>query len=406
MSGALQSSSATVKPRQLTLNDHLDSLARFARAHDPRGPATALFCIVLALMGIGLAVQASHASTIMAPEEFHGQLASQMWFRAGGLIALILFSRIGPSGVRRYIPALCVVMTILLIAALLPGIGGAINGSRRWLNLGFFKFQPSELARIVVVLWAAHKCVTLGPLVSDFKRGVLPMLAVGMWFFVLVAVEPDFGGSLLLFVCLLATMWVGGARLNHVSAFLGSVGTVALVLGWFFVPHVHRRIEMFLGHRTSDQVTGAVQAMTNGGLFGTGVANGDARNLGVPYLESDFAFAQVGEEFGWLGVLLVIGLLLAFMWQSLRLVYSIRDRYEAIATFGLLISTVFQALLHIQVVADVVPPKGMTLPFISHGGTSLIVACIGVGLAIGAARNSAADVAPELASGVPGGVRP
>ncbi|MCE9593904.1 MAG: FtsW/RodA/SpoVE family cell cycle protein [Planctomycetes bacterium] len=391
MSGALQSSSTSVRPRQLTLNDHLDSVARFARTHDPRGPATALFCIVLALMGVGLALQASHAATIMAPEEFQGQLASQMWFRCAGLIALIVFARIGPSGIRRYIPMLCVVMSVLLIAALLPGIGGAINGSRRWVNLGVFTFQPSELARIVVVLWAAHKCVTLGPLVTDIKRGVLPMLAVGLWFFVWVAVEPDFGGSLLLFVCLLATMWVGGARLNHVGGFLATVGSVALVLGYFFVPHVHRRIEMFLGHRTSDQVTGAVTAMQNGGLFGMGVANGDARNLGVPYLESDFAFAQIGEEFGWFGVALVIGLLIAFMWQSLRLVYSIRDRYDAIATFGLLVSTLFQALLHIQVVADVVPPKGMTLPFISHGGTSLIVACIGVGLAIGAARTSATE---------------
>ncbi len=382
------------RPRQLTFSERLDSIARFAETHDPRGPATALFSIVLALMGIGLVVQASHAATIMAPEDFQAQLASQIWFRCAGLVALLVFSRIGPSGVRRYIPAISVVMGALLLCVWLPGIGGSVNGSHRWLNLGFFKFQPSEIARIAVVLWAAHKCVTLGPLVTDVKRGVLPMLAVGLVFFGLIGAETDIGGALLLFVCLLATMWVGGARLNHVGGLLATVGTSALVLGYLCVPYVHRRIEMFFGHLNSHQVVGGLTAITNGGVFGMGIGRGVARNLGVPYLESDFAFAQIGEELGYVGVLLVIGLMLAFMWQGLRLVYSIRDRYDAIATFGLLISTIFQALLHIQVVADIVPPKGMTLPFISHGGTSLVVSCIGVGLAIGAARNSAQESTP------------
>jgi cell division protein FtsW len=144
----------------------------------------------------------------------------------------------------------------------------------------------------------------------------MPMLAVGLFFCALIGAETDLGGALLLLICFLATTWVGGARLGHVGMTLLSFGTGALVLGYTYVPYVHRRIEMFLGHLDSDQVAGSLRAMTNGGVLGTGIAQGGARNFGVPYLESDFVFAQVGEELGLFGMLLLVGLLIAFLWQS------------------------------------------------------------------------------------------
>ena len=116
-----------------------------------------------------------------------------------------------------------------------------------------------------------------------------------------------------------------------------------------------------------------------------------SRNAGVPYLESDYVFALVGEELGLVGMLLVLGLLVAFLWFGLRLVLSVRDRYEALVSFGLLVSVALQAMLHVQVVAGLAPPKGMTLPFISDGGTSLIVSSLAVGLALGAARRSSQE---------------
>ena len=115
---------------------------------------------------------------------------------------------------------------------------------------------------------------------------------------------------------------------------------------------------------------------------------GDARNQGVPYLDSDLVFAQVGEELGVLGLVLLVGLYLAFAWYSLRLVLSIPDRYEALAAFGLLLCTALQAMLHMQIVSGLAPPKGMTLPFLSDGGTSLLVSCLAVGLALGTVPRS------------------
>jgi cell division protein FtsW len=194
---------------------------------------------------------------------------------------------------------------------------------------------------------------------------------------------------MLLLLCMLGTMWVGGARPTHVAGSLAGIGGSALLLGFTLIPYIRRRIEMFVGSTDNDQITGSLLAMHSGGFFGVGLGQGVFRNHGVPYLESDFVFAQVAEEFGLFGMLLVLGLFMAFLWFGLRLVLSIRDRYDALASFGLLLATALQAMLHVQVVAGLAPPKGMTLPFISHGGTSLVVSCLCTGLALGAARRTA-----------------
>lgn len=386
------------REHQTTIFERLDTLARKAEMHDPATPATALFCIVLALTAIGFLIQASHAATTLEQSEFHGQVLEQAWFRTAALFVMIVAARIGPSGLRRFIPAIIVSMGVLLALVFVEPFGRPINGSHRWLQLGFFSFQPSELARIFVVLWVADRCVRLGPAVREVKRGVLPILALGLFFFSIIAIETDLGGALLLLFCVLATMWVGGARPSHVFGPLSTIGVAALSVAFIAIPYMRRRILMFLGHVENSQVNDSLAAIGNGDLFGAGLARGLARNQGVPYLESDFVFAQVGEELGFFGMLLVLVLLAAFLWYALRLVLSIRDRYDALASFGLLISTGLQSMLHVQVVAGLAPPKGMTLPFISHGGTSLIVSSLAVGLALGAARRSTQPVPVQAAA--------
>lgn len=391
---------AGMREHQTTIFERLDSLTRRAEVVDPRGPATALFCCVVALVTFGLLVQASYAATIHEPEEFAGVLTEQIAFRAAGLAVLILAARIGPSGLRRFIPAMMVVIAVLLACVFAPVVGTSLNGSHRWVNLGFVSFQPSELARIVLVLWIADRCVRLGPEVRDMRRGVLPMLGVGLCFFGLIAIETDLGGAMLLLLCILGTMWVGGARPTHVAGSLAAIGGSALLLGFTLIPYIRRRIEMFVGSTDNDQITGSLLAMHSGGFFGVGLGQGAFRNHGVPYLESDFVFAQVGEEFGLFGMLLVLGLFMALLWFGLRLVLSIRDRYDALASFGLLLATALQAMLHVQVVAGLAPPKGMTLPFISHGGTSLVVSCLCTGLALGAARRTVGAPSLQRAAGL------
>ena len=220
------------------------------------------------------------------------------------------------------------------------------------------------------------------------------MLMLALFFFVIVLVETDLGGSMLLLICALSTMWVGGARMLPVGASLVAIGGGAITAAGLFVPYMRNRIAMWFGQVDNGQVSGTLKALASGHFFGAGFTHGGFRNDGVPYLESDYVFALVGEEFGLLGLLLVLAGWLAFLWFALRLVLSLRERYEALASFGLLLSVALQAMVHVQVVSGLAPPKGMTLPFLSDGGTSLIVSSVAVGLALGAARKTHEELYP------------
>jgi len=404
-------STAVVGPRerQHTILERLEGLARAAQVPDASRPALYLFGIVLALLAVGLIVQASHAATTSTPEVFWGVLRSQILFRVAAIGALLLGVRVGPQGLRRHIPALTIVCGLFLLLVFVPGVGDPRNGAHRWLQIPFLSisFQPSELARIVMVLWVADRCIRLGDGVRDLRRGALPMLCVGLAFFSAILVETDLGGAILFLCCFLATLWVGGARLRQISGPVVIVAGGAAISLVLFVSYIRHRIEMWLGAASNNQVERTAEAIASGDLFGIGLGQGLWRNARVPYLESDYVLALVGEELGFFGVLLVLGLLIGFTWLAIRLSLSIQDRYSALCAFGLLLSVALQAMIHAQVVTALAPPKGMPLPFVSHGGTALVVSSLAIGLALGAARRergtaaeAALDARTRLASAI------
>ena len=390
-------SPAGARGEQLTIMGFLDNLARKAEVHDPLRPATRLFLVVLALSGLGFLMQASFAATTRSPEEFWGELRSQALMRILALGVMLLAFRCGPAGLRRSLPHLVVLSAVLLVLVFVEPFRAARNGAFRWVEFPLgarLTFQPSELVRIVVVLWVADRCVKLGARVHDLYRGVLPMLTLSLFFFVLVLVETDLGGAMLLLICALSTMWVGGARMLPVGASLVAIGGGAITAAGLFVPYMRNRIAMWFGQVDNGQVAGTLKALASGDAFGAGFTHGGFRNTGVPYLESDYVFALVGEELGVFGMWLVLACWLAFLWFALRLVLSLRERFEALTAFGLLLSVALQAMVHVQVVSGLAPPKGMTLPFLSDGGTSLIVSSLAVGLALGAARKTHEELYP------------
>lgn len=382
---------------QLTIMGFLEDLARRAEVLDPLRPATRLFVVVLALSALGFLLQASFAATTRSPAEFWEELRGQALLRILSLGGMLLAFRVGPAGLRRCLPHLVVLAAVMLVLVFVEPFRAARNGAFRWIELPLgarLTFQPSELARIVVVLWVADRCVKLGPRVHDLRRGVFPMLLLALFFFVVILVETDLGGAMLLLICALSTMWVGGARMLPVGASLVAIGGGAITAAGLFVPYMRNRIAMWFGQVDNGQVAGTLKALGSGGLFGAGYTQGGYRNDGVPYLESDYVFALVGEELGLVGLLLVLAGWLAFLWFALRVVLSLRERYEALASFGLLLSVALQAMVHVQVVSGLAPPKGMTLPFLSDGGTSLIVSSVAVGLALGAARKTHEELYP------------
>jgi len=372
-----------------------ERMTQAASRADPAIAARRLFFVTLALMGLGFLIQVSHASTTYSHEAFQKLLVSQAELRLGALGVLLGAYFMGPTRLRRFLPHLVVVLGLALMAVYFKPLSDWRNGSRRWLDLSLLglpiKFQPSELARVVIVLWIADRCVRLGEGVQDLRRGVMPMLSVVFGFCLLILFEKDLGGSMLFLMCAISTIWVGGGKLLALGTALLLPLVSAVAAGYHFVPYMHDRIEMFMGRVENDQVNSTMAALSSGGLSGAGFTQGLYRNDGVPYLESDYVFALIGEELGVLGMWLVLALLMAFLWYSVRLVLSLRGGFNALAAFGLLLAVSLQAMLHVQVVSGLAPPKGMTLPFLSHGGTSLIVSALSVGLALGAARNTQED---------------
>ena len=381
------------REHQRTIFERLDELARRASASDPVPAAMRVFVCVLGLLGIGFLVQLSHASTTVQPRHFGAELRGMLQFRILGLAVLVAAYHIGPDRLRRFLPVLTVLSIALLVAVYLPGINAEANGSRRWIRLPFLglTLQPSEVARVVMILWVADRCVQLGPRVQEMGRYV-PMLLFGLALFGAILGQPDLGGAMLFLLCFVCTMWVGGARPAHVAGSLGIAGGGALLVGFSAFAYTRERIAVWLGDSSNDQVSRTAEAMASGDLFGVGLTHGGWRNSGLQYLQNDYAFSLVGEELGLLGVAVVIGLLLTFAWNGLKLVLSVPDRFGALVAFGLLISVALQAMLHIQVVTGLAPPKGINLPFISDGGTSLVASCLAVGLALGSVRRPAEGV--------------
>jgi cell division protein FtsW len=366
----------------------LTAVARTAEVEDARRPATKVFYIVLALMGIGFLVQASHAATTLTASGFRAELMELLIMRAAGLVILLGAWRLGPVGVRRFIPALFVLSVLALVAVYVPGIAHPVNGSRRWImipGLGL-TVQPSEFARVAAILWVADRCQRLGPRIREMRAGYMPLLLVGLGLFLLVGMETDLGGAFLLFICFLATMWVGGADRAHLGWSMATIGGGGFLLGYSAIAYVRDRVAVWMGDVGNSQVIHTGFAMASGDWFGAGLGQGLWRNRAVPYLQTDYVFALVGEELGLAGTFVLLGLIGALAWFSLRLVLSLREEFCALVAFGLLTSVLFQTLIHLSVVTGLAPPKGMTLPFVSDGGTALLASCFAVGIALGSAR--------------------
>lgn len=359
-----------------------------ALERDVSAPARGLFAVVLALTAAGFLLQIGHAATVLGAGAFRSFVVGEMLMRSLGLAVLLVAARIGPTGLRRFLPLLVTGALAGLVLVFVPGVGVELNGARRWIHVGM-SVQPSEVARVVLILWIAHYCVTLGPRIETLWRGLLRMMGVTVAMGLLVLVQPDLGATLVLLICASATMWTGGVGTGRVALPFFCLSAISLAMAVTSTSYVSGRLAMWLDRSQNAQIDEAVGALSTSGALGSGYTGGVLRNLGFSYQNSDFAFSYVGEELGWFGVVALIGLLLGFLWYGMRVVLALSDRYDAVCAFGLVLSVAFQAFVHLGVVAGLAPPKGMTLPFLSSGGTSLLVSSATVGLVLGAARHTA-----------------
>ncbi|MEB2285908.1 MAG: putative lipid II flippase FtsW [Polyangiaceae bacterium UTPRO1] len=309
----------------------------------------------------------------------------------GGLACFVASRLRSATYERLAYPALALV-AVLLIAVLIPGVGIVRGGARRWIGLGFINLQPSELAKIVAVLYLAHSMVRKGPRLATFALGVLPHVIVTGALAGLVAQEPDFGTAALLGITLFAMLFAGGVRWRHL---LLPVLPIVPLAAWAVAssPYRLRRVLVFLdpwqhSRDAGFQLVQSFLAFGSGGIFGAGLGESKQKMFYLPEAHTDFIFSVIGEELGLVGALVVVGLFAVLAVRGLRVALRHPTTFGQLVAFGTTTVLVLQAGINMAVVLGLLPTKGLALPFVSYGGSAMIGAMAALGVLIALSRES------------------
>ena len=353
-----------------------------------------LAVLTLLLLSFGL-VNLYSASAPLAqrqglPDTFY--LIRQAVGALAGLVVLVVCARIPYRMWGRFAWPLVFASTAFLVILLLPfarAIAPEINGARRWLELPGFRFQPSELAKLAIVVWTAHMAVVRQHRFRSLSRGMLPFLLVWAVLLVPIVLEPDLSTAFVIGVGAAITLFVGGARIGH-FVFLGVLlaPVAALLLG---TATRRARILAFRDLATHAEGAGyqvyqSLIALGSGGIAGRGFGEGRQKFGFVPEPHNDFIFSMIGEEWGFLGVAILLGLYVTIMFTGFRIAAGATDRFGQLLATGITSMLALHAFLHMGVGLGLVPPTGLALPLVSYGRSNLLVTMAGIGILLAVAR--------------------
>ncbi|MBI2711661.1 MAG: putative lipid II flippase FtsW [Bdellovibrio sp.] len=348
-----------------------------------------LLLTVLGLVLFGLIMV--YSSSFIYAQEKTGDgfsfIRKQIVYAGLGLIALWCGSRIHYNRWKIWAyPSLGVVF-LLLISIFIPGVGDRIGGARRWLHLGPFNFQPGELAKFVVIAFVARQLVVKQYLESVSKT-ILSALVAPLPVVLLLLLQPDFGTTVIISAVIFAMMFLSGLPARNLGVFLG----VATLLGsWLVLGTAYRRnrVATFLDPWSDPtgkgfQIIQSFVGLHNGGIWGVGLGSGKEKLLFLPEAHNDFIFSVIGEELGFVGIFGVVIAYLLLIHRGLKTAWNshlkYQDRFGMLLAAGITLAIGFQGLVNISVVMGILPTKGLTLPFISYGGSALLVDLFALGV--------------------------
>lgn len=359
--------------------------------------------------GLGLfgAMMVYSASAMIAVKETGGTTQfsyfyKQIGFTLAGLVVMFAASRINYKLFEKPIAVYSIfVLTVILLIAVFAF--PEINGARRWIRMGPVSLQPSEMAKIALPIFLAYFLTRNEDRVGELKTTVIPCVGALALLGGLVFIEPDLGTTIVLCAIFSAIYFAAGARILHIAT-VGAVMVVGGMAAVWFAPWRVERLMAFLDpFAHSDdagyQVVQSLYAIGSGGLFGEGFGKGQQKLFYLPYPYSDFIFSVIGEEWGLLGTLAVVIAFGLLLWRGTRAAVKSTDRFGMLLGIGLITGIIVQALFNISVVTSILPAKGIPLPFISYGGSSVMVTMFAVGLLLSISRyggNAAADLAEPV----------
>lgn len=340
--------------------------------------------LMLTLLGLTMVFI---SSTLMAQSQYHDPyyfVKRQFIYALLGLGVLFLGSRINYQVYKRLVYPLLLLSLLSLVLVFIPGIGAKVRGAARWLRLGPFTLQPSEFAKLAMVIFLAYSLARKQEKMRYFAIGFLPHMLIAGVFIGLIGREPDFGTALTLAFIVFIMLIVGGTRLTYVLMALGTGGSLATLLV-LRDPKKFSRILSFLdpwkyGQDVGYQLKQSLLAIGSGGLWGLGPGQSRAKLFYLPDAHTDFILSIYAEELGFLGVSLVLALFCLLVYRGILLSLRAPDAFGSYLALGLTLLIGLQAGINLGVITGVLPTKGLSLPFLSYGGSNLLVNLLAVGI--------------------------
>lgn len=373
-----------------------------------------LLCLWLVLLSVGLVMVSSASISFSAASKFTHNDGWYFAKRHGvyailGLILAMFVVAVPISLWEKYSSHFLIATLVLLVIVLIPGIGHKVNGSRRWLNLGVTMVQTSEIAKVcAIIFFASFFSRRYQELHFGWQGFLKPLLLVGVFVFLLL-LEPDFGSSVVLTVTVISMMFIVGVRIFHFLLLITIAGS-GLVAIAIFSPYRLGRLKTFLDPWADPlnggyQLTQSLIGFGRGEWVGLGLGNSLQKLFFLPEAHTDFIFAIIAEEFGLIGAIVVVGLFAALVTRIILVAKNNLARgkvFAALATFGVAILFSFQVFVNVGVSSGLLPTKGLTLPFISYGGSSLLICCVLMAFVLRAqwevaGLNGAEVIAPQKA---------
>lgn len=348
--------------------------------------------IIIAIFGI---VMIYSASSIWAEYKFHDPfkfVKAQSAFFIIGIFLIFILRKIDPKIYYEKANLILLICFILLVLVLIPGLGQVRNGSRSWFGFGGLGIQPSEFAKIGLTIYVAKYLANNNKLMTDVKKGVLPILLVIGIFFFLIMLEPDFGTAMVIVLSLVSILFISGVKLSFFVK-IGVVGLLGIVGLIIMAPYRMLRIVSFLNPWVDPlgsgyQIIQSLYAIGPGGLLGQGFLQSRQKQFYLPEPQTDFIFSIVSEEFGFLGILIVTAFFGFIFYRIVKISLKSDDLFKKYLSFGLGFGIIIQAILNICVVIGLIPVTGVTLPFFSYGGSSLLVSMISMGIILSVSNHN------------------
>ncbi|MCY1043446.1 putative lipid II flippase FtsW [Corallococcus sp. bb12-1] len=359
-----------------------------------------LLCAVLALVSLGLVMTYS-ASAVLAQDKLGDSLyfLKRQLVAAGlGVVGMAVMMKLGWRRLARLAYPLLLVAIVLMVLVAIPGIGTTAGGARRWIRLPGFSLQPAEVAKFAWLVYLSYSLAKKREKVATFSIGFLPHLALCGILVFLCMLQPDFGSSVLLVFMLFVLLFAAGTKLSYL------VGSVLLALPLAFVaiatsPYRMKRILAFMDpwahrHDVGYQVAESLMSIGSGGITGLGLGDGRQKLFFLPEAHTDFIFSILGEELGLIGVGLLVSLYAIVLWRGIRASLAAGETFGTYLGLGISSIIAFQATVNMCVAMGLLPTKGLTLPFVSYGGTSLVVLMGSAGVLLSLSANTQGATRP------------